>query len=397
MSVTTAPAGTTGRRVRVLDGIRGIAIVLVLLSHTWIVAPVSDISDRALQVLMTSGNYAVSIFFVVGGFLATRGMLREVERRGSLRPGVVWVRRWIRISAHVYPLVIAVLALTAIDQNMAAYQLNNTRESAWHIVTYTWNGYVRTHPMEARPDLGHLWYVCTDIWTVGFIALLVFVLGRRRPALLVALGAAVVVVMLYREHVFQTEGVYPALTRVQTRADGLLWGAMAAVALPWCQKLAPRAATLNLVAVLGLVPLMWAANESERYFGLAGWALNLDLAVLVVTTTLAPPRAMVQRVVGWAPFELAGRYSLVLYIWHYPIFYYLSRNTLDWSWQWRTIVGYAATLVIAVVTQRLIERPLQRWLASPAWRALDDGFVVAARRRMQGEVAKVRDRSHASR
>jgi peptidoglycan/LPS O-acetylase OafA/YrhL len=387
MSVTTAPAG---RRVRVLDGIRGFAIILVLLSHTWIVAPVSDIDDRALQVLMSSGNYAVSIFFVVGGFLATRGMLREVDRRGSLRPGVTWVRRWIRISAHVYPLVIAVLALTAVDQNMVAYKLNNTRESAWHIITYTWNGYVRTHPLEARPDLGHLWYVCTDIWTVGFIALLVFVLGRRRQVLLLALAASVLVVMLYREHVYQTEGLFPALTRVQTRADGLLWGAMAAVALPWLRGLAPRAQALNLLSVVALVPLMWAVNDSADYFGFAGWLLNLDLAVLVVTTSLAEPRRVVQRVVGWAPLELVGRYSLVLYIWHYPIFFYLSRNTLDWSWPWRTLVGYGLTVAIAVVTQRLIERPLQRWLSSPSWRAVDDGFPTAIRRKVRGEVAKVR-------
>ena len=102
------------------------------------------------------------------------------------------------------------------------------------------------------------------------------------------------------------------------------------------------------------------------------------------------PRRIVQQVVGWGPLELVGRYSLVLYIWHYPIFFYLSRNTLDWSWPWRTVVGYGLTIVIAVVTQRLIERPLQRWLSSPSWHALDDGVPTAVRRKVRGEVTKVR-------
>lgn len=378
-------------RVRILDGIRGIAIVLVLLSHTWIVAPTLDMQSSVLRVLFSSGNYAVTIFFVVSGFLATQGMLRTIERTGNLRFGVAFVRRWIRISAHVYPLVIAVLVLTAIDSNMVAYEQNNTRESAWAIVTYTWNGYVRTHPLEARPDLGHLWYVCTDLWVIGLILVLVYLLGKRRPALLLALAAATLLVMIYRDHVYATEGLYPALTRIQTRADGLLWGAMAAVALPWLTRLRDRAPLYGSIAVVALLPLMWAVNESERYFGLAGVTLNLTMAVFVVATALAPARGWTDRVLGSGPAVLLGQYSLVLYVWHYPIFWYLSRNTAEWAWGWRTLVGYGATLVIGVVSQRLIERPVQRWLAAPGWRRLDDGLVPAARQALVAAPGRVRE------
>ena len=85
---------------------------------------------------------------------------------------MTWLRRWIRISAHVYPLVILVLAMTAVNWNMmVAYQDTDTRESALRIVTYTWNGYVRENAFAARPDLGHLWYVCTDLWVIGLILL----------------------------------------------------------------------------------------------------------------------------------------------------------------------------------------------------------------------------------
>jgi peptidoglycan/LPS O-acetylase OafA/YrhL len=149
---------------------------------------------------------------------------------------------------------------------------------------------------------------------------------------------------------------------------------------------------MNLLSVLALVPLMWVVNDTGSYFGFGGWLLNLDLAVFVVTTSLASPRRVVQRVLGWGPLELVGRYSLVLYIWHYPIFFYLSRNAIDWSWQWRTLVGYGLTALIAVVTQRVIERPLQRWLSSPSWRALDDGFPTAVRRKVRHEASRLRSR-----
>lgn len=393
MSVAQAPSV---RRVKVFDGIRGFAIVIVLLSHTWVVAPMPD--SKPLRVLFTSGDFAVSIFFVVGGFLATSGMLRRLDETGALRPGVMFVRRWLRLSSQVYPLVVTVLVLTAIDTNMQAYKLNDTRESAWRIVTYTWNGYVRTHAFEARPDLGHLWYVCTDLWVIGLILVMVFILGRYRWALLAALVFAVVLVMIYRQHVYATEGEFVALIRVQTRADGLLWGAMAAAALPWMRRFAHIAPALGIVATVSLAPLMWAvpAGQERNYFGLAGWALNLALAVFVVSVALAEPHRRLKAVLGWRPLEAIGRYSLVLYIWHFPIFWYVSRNTPDWHWGWRTLASYASTLVIAVTAQWLVEAPMQRWLASDFWTPFQGGMFAGVRAHVGARWAQMRQGRRAS-
>jgi peptidoglycan/LPS O-acetylase OafA/YrhL len=382
-------------RVDVFDGLRGIAIVLVVLSHTWIL--VAKPHSEVLRILFSSGNYAVSIFFVVGGFLATRGMLRQLENTGSLRFGVIFARRWIRLSSQVYPLVITVLALTAIDTNMAAYRLNDTRESAFRIVTYTWNGYVRTHAFEARPDLGHLWYVCTDLWVIALILLLVFMLGRRRWALFSALAACTLLVMIYREHVYNgPNGEFVALISVQTRADGLLWGAMAAVALPWVRVLADDAARVGTAAVVALVPLMWAVNSDARYFSLAGWALNVTLSLFVMSMSIAPPARYVSIGLGWRPLVALGRYSLVIYIWHYPIFWYISRNTPDWLPGWRTLTGYLATLAIAVVAQWLIERPVQRWLRSEFWRPFDGGFLAGTRHHVVAQYGRLREARQAT-
>lgn len=385
--MTVAPSPTRSR-VDVFDGIRGIAILLVVLSHTWIVAPMPK--PGVLRILFTSGNFAVSIFFVVGGFLATLGMLRQLERPGPLRFGILFIRRWIRLSSQVYPLVIAVLALTAVDRNMLTYQMNNTRESAWRIVTYTWNGYVRTHSYDARPDLGHLWYVCTDLWVMGLILVMVYLLGRRRPALFVALVAATLLVMVYRQHVYNTEGLFPALTRVQTRADGLLWGAMAAVALPWCRRFAHYARPVGVVSVLALLPLMWAANDAASYFGVAGWLINLALALFAISAAIAEPDRRVRQVLSLPLLSTLGRYSLVIYVWHFPIFWYLSRNTSSWSWGWRTLVGYSVTLVVAVTAQWVIERPAQRWLASDFWKPFEAGLLPGTRQHVAKQFTRLR-------
>jgi peptidoglycan/LPS O-acetylase OafA/YrhL len=384
-------------RDRLLDGIRGWAIILVLLSHTWIVAPANEWTS--ISWLLSSGDYAVTIFFVVSGFLATRSMLREVDATGRIRPGVIWLRRWIRISAHVYPLVILVLAMTAFNWNlMVAYQGTDTRESAWRIVTYTWNGYVRENAFEARPDLGHLWYVCTDLWVIGLILLIVFLVGRWRLVLITTLAPTLLVVMLYRQHVYETEGVFSALIRVQTRADGLLWGALAAAVFPYAQRLRAYARPALVVSTVALVPLMGAVVDEAGYFGLGGWLLNIDMFVFVIAASLAtPPPSLLSRTVGWGPLVVAGRYSLVLYIWHYPLFWYLSKNQTEWSWQTTTLVAYALTIVIAVLAQLLIERPTQRWLRSDKWRALDQGIAPAVVRGARQGVDEAKERISAGR
>jgi peptidoglycan/LPS O-acetylase OafA/YrhL len=386
-------------RDRLLDGIRGYAIILVLLSHTWIVAgPERVDSWSEITWLMSSGDYAVTIFFVVSGFLATRGMLRELDRTGGFRPGVTWLRRWIRISAHVYALVLVVLVMTAVNWNMlVAYQNTNTRESAWRIITYTWNGYVREHAFEARPDLGHLWYVCTDLWVIGLILLTVFLVGRWRPVLLVTLAGALLVVMLYRHHVYETEGVFSALIRVQTRADGLLWGALAAVVLPYAQRLQRYAAAALVASTVLLIPLLGAVVDESGYFGLGGWLLNMDMFVWVLAVSIARPPAFLTNTIGWRPLVIAGRYSLVLYIWHYPLFWYLSKDETGLSWWKLTILAYILTLVISLTAQLVIERPTQRWLRSEKWQVFDRGIGPAILHGLKRGRDEARERISASR
>lgn len=389
VDVATRERASTRTRSGLLDGVRGVAIVLVVMSHLWVVYPVSTWSSHAVQIAFGSGDFAVNIFFVVGAFLATSGMLREVDRTGNLRFGVVIVRRWIRISAHVYPLVIAVLALTAAGVGIQVFSTVNTRMSAWHIVTYTWNGYVAAHPLEARPDLGHLWYVCTDLWSIVLISIIVYVLRMHRRMLLAALLAVAGVIAIYRHHVYVHDGYFDALIKLQSRADAPVWGAIAAVALPFAGGLRRWAPTIAAFCILALVPIMFWVHALGRYFSVPGLILDVVLAVFVLCTALAPPLRVLDRTIGARPWRFLGRHSLGLYLWHYPIFWYIGVNYPAWQSWVKVSVGLSATAAIATVMTFLVERPLQRWLRSPVWTQIsDEGLAQGAWRVTRAKAAR---------
>jgi peptidoglycan/LPS O-acetylase OafA/YrhL len=138
------------------------------------------------------------------------------------------------------------------------------------------------------------------------------------------------------------------------------------------------------------VPLLGAVVDPSGYFGLGGWLLNIDMFVWVLAATLAVrPPTVLTYTIGLPPLAVAGRYSLVLYIWHYPLFWYLSKDEMGLRWWQLTLLAYALTLVLATAAQLLIERRTQRWLRSEKWQALDRGIgpaLLEAAKRGRDEV-----------
>jgi peptidoglycan/LPS O-acetylase OafA/YrhL len=375
MAITTpVETTTTTSRLDVFDGLRGVAIILVVLSHGWTIWPSTEIAKNdGLRALFTSGDYAVSIFFVIGAFFATRAMLREADSPRGLLPGVSLTRRWIRLSGQMYALLLVVLLVTALDVT-DTYPRTATRESAFRAATYTWNWYVRNAALEARPDLGHLWYLSVDMQMFIVILLLVWMLRRRRVWLVVAMSAFLLTLVVWRTHIYEMEGPFSALLRTWARGDAPMAGALAAAALPFLTRFAPRAKALTAIATLSLVPLLYYTASVEDYFHLAGVLLDAALVVFVVGCTLAPPPRMVGGPLGVAPLAFLGRHSLSIYLWHYPVFWFVSRHTVDWRWEARTVVALTITAVLCLLSEWLVENRVRRSLASPRWRETDRGL-----------------------
>jgi peptidoglycan/LPS O-acetylase OafA/YrhL len=388
MSETTSPSQR--RRVDVFDGLRGIAIILVVLSHGWTLWPSVGLRDnRWIWNLFGSGNFAVSIFFVISFFLATAGLLRKVDSPVGLRPLVELLRRYLRLTGQVAFLLLAVALVTVFDST-DTYPDTETRTSIVRILTYTWNWYLRDHALVARPDLGHLWYLSVDLQVYAFLLILLFILRRHRVWLIAVLTATLIVCFMWRSHVFETEGVYQALIRTTVRADAPLTGALAAAALPYLGVLRHYARQIAALSVLALIPLLHFNRPDTGYFEWPGAALDIALGLFVVSCTLAPAPRAISVVLARRPLVFLGRRSLALYIWHYPVFWFVARHSEGWAWGWRTLVALAIALAAALISELTIERRVQRLLASDGWHELEAGVRPFITRRVRRGVERAR-------
>lgn len=387
-AATDASTAPTRRRFAALDGLRGVAIVLVVLSHGWQLWPVEWIDANAwVRPLFRSGNFAVTVFLVAAGYLtyevlSSRGLQR-------MRPGVALVRRVLRVGPSLWLMLAVILVVSTLDSTDRTDKADNT-DSVLHVLTYTWNWYVQSNLVTSRPDFGHLWYLSVDMQAFVIMAVFLYVLRRRPLGVLFALAGFLLLLTWWRFHVADTEFVFQVLVRTTARMDPFVVGVMLGAALPWVRRLSPpegalRAAATSSLALL--VPLMWYCSRDERFLAWGVTLLELDLAVLFGSIVLLgrPPSPVRLMSRPWLTF--LGRHSLLLYIWHYPVFVFVERHTRDWDWPMRTLVGLLATAVLSLVSYHLVERRAAAILRHPEWAKTREGLPTYVLNRARSRTA----------
>lgn len=364
-------------RIDALDGLRGIAIVLVVLSHGWQLWPVEWIDAHAwVRPVFRSGNTAVTVFLVAAGFLTYR-TLAPTGDLTRMRPDVALLRRLVRVGPSLWLMLLVLAAAWSLDGTLGEDSTYENSASFLHVLTYTWNWYVQDNLVASRPEFGHLWYLSVDMQAFIVVAGLLYALRRRPVGLLWALSGFLLLLTWWRVHVSGYEFVFQVLVRTSARMDPFVAGVIAAVALSLLQPrvhdvLVPR--LVVAATAVALPPLVWYCSVDERFLGLGVTLLELDLAVLFGAVGLGggSPWPLRSRAL-----QLLGRNSLLLYIWHYPVFVFVERHAADLSWPMKSALGLAATAVVTLLTYWLLERRITTLMRHPAWRRLDAGIPQA--------------------
>jgi peptidoglycan/LPS O-acetylase OafA/YrhL len=342
---------TLGHR-RSLDGVRGLAIVFVLLSH---------VQSLPLQ----GGFIGVDLFFVLSGFLITTLLLEERRETGDIRLGDFYARRALRLLPALAAMLLVMVGLSAWRES--AEEAAKMRTSALMTFFYSANWFAAFKALP-RAELSSAWSLSVEeqfylVWPPLLRVLLRANVSRKTLAGLAAAG--LVLSAGWRAWLWRSTGSFERVFYgSDTHADGLLSGALAALLVsggalrptPAVTRALNWGAHLTLGLLLIFLPWGWAADDYALEGGIL--VLNLGMTAMVLSL-LFSPGPILRRCFEFAPLVWLGKVSYGLYLWHMVVFGMRDRLPLrDAIASWPMML--AATAALAALSYVGLERPLLR-------------------------------------
>jgi peptidoglycan/LPS O-acetylase OafA/YrhL len=332
----------------------------VVLSHLWAIVPADVLADTGpFYGLFLSGNFGVTVFFVMGAFLVTTSVTRPSEGTFAGRLRSFWSRRLARLMPHLL-LVAVVLFLVSIVDRWDEWSGAQTRRSLGAAVTFTLNWSLVDDALANRPDVGHLWYLSVEQQAYLIVIPAILLVGRQRLGLAAVAGLGAVAVMIVRFRILDTDGWWPASLRTITRADALLLGVAAALIAPVVRRRATRAGWLvpASLAIMTFVVLLTRELDQFAYLEWPGVVFCVVATLAILGISLPHRSGRAERLLSSAPMRGLGQISYPLYIWHLPVFYASARWMRDWAWQPRALVAGLAVVIVVVLAVAVIEGPM---------------------------------------
>jgi peptidoglycan/LPS O-acetylase OafA/YrhL len=315
-------------RLPALDGVRGVAILVVVVHMLNLLVAPADGTGRLLSSLLSYGWMGVELFFALSGFLIT-GILLDTRGAPSAL-STFYARRFLRIFPLYYgTLFVAFVVLPALGAAPAAIQQDRPNQ-VW-LWAYLSN-WVATTGVGTRA-FHHFWSLAVEEQFYVLWPLAVLRTGPRgclRLCLALAAAALVARLALLGAGV-STAAVYGFTV---TRMDALALGGAAAAALR-IPEVGPRlasdarplwaaAAAAFVGGVLfGRYDLGTVAASSVGYTFLAVASALVVLAA--ATSDLRPRRRSLLRS---APLRALGKYSYAIYVLHKPLHDFVGKPAL---------------------------------------------------------------------
>ena len=367
-----------------LDGLRGVAVGAVVAFHLG---------------HLEGGFLGVDLFFVLSGFLITSLLLTEARWHGSVDLRRFWVRRARRLLPALLVMLVGVAVLLVVftpdgdrprfrGDALATLGYAANWERMAGDLTY-WDVFTQPSPLD------HTWSLAIEEQFYLLWPLVALAAWRWRPRSAaphrarwlgaVAVGAAstsLVLLGLTYSPVDTSRAYFGTDTRIGATLGG---AALATFVAGRARRRRRPAAALDVGAALALAVMGWSLTtvdgQGDWYYR-GGLAIVVLASLVVIGATTGGPPGMVARALSWRPLCLLGIVSYGVYLWHWPVVVYASEDRLGLG-GWRLdAVRILVTLVAAILSYRLVERPIRRgtwrrWRVRWAWPATAGAVGVA--------------------
>nr|WP_274637633.1 acyltransferase family protein [Microbacterium bovistercoris] len=365
---TPAPSLPPRARFTGLDGLRAVAVVLVVVYHLfpgwW----------------LRSGFIGVDVFFVISGFLITSLLLRERERTGRIALVDFWRRR----ARRLLPALALLVTVTATWAWMIGGDV--LVRLGWQVagaITFSYNWVSVAGGSDyftaGTPELlRNLWSLAVEeqfylVWPLLLLVLLF--LPRRWARAAASLAAAVASAWWMAAVVSGGGGLTRAYFGTDTHAFGLLLGVALAVGLQrvltappaWMLRTGARAtgAAVGTVALAGLFAIALLPEQPDTITFPGTLAAASVLTAIVIVAGTAAGSAL-GPALDAGPLRWIGDRSYSIYLWHWPLLVLIAAMTgrtagSDPLPAWIGGLVLVLTVLCAAASHRFVEQPVRRY------------------------------------